>query len=382
MLAGILPILFPVVKDRFDIGNAEVGLLTLAYAGTASLFQPLFGHVADRISVRWLPPVILLWSSLCVAAYGSAGSLALLFALAAAAGLGSAAYHPVGASNAALVSDPRTRNASLSIYTVGGTLGYALGPLVAVALISAFGARGTAGLLVPGVVGALFVWRGMATVVAQRRLSSSAAPATAAPTNWFLLARIIGIVMLRSWAFLALLQFVPVWFDDLGYSRSFYGPLATTIILAGAAGTMLGGALADRSGGRVVIIGSQLLCVPALLLFAGYPGALSFVFGALFGLLSDSSLAVTLTSAQRLLPGRTGLASGVILGLGFVTGGIGVPITGLIADHVGISAALASLSLLAVGAAAMAWTVPAKVFTAERITPAPQRQAAAGPAVS
>ncbi len=368
MLGGVLPMLYPVVKDRFQIGNGEVGLLMLAYAGTASLFQPLFGHVADRISVRWLPPLVLMWSASFVSLYGFAGSFELLLVIAALAGFGSAAYHPIGATNATIVSDPRTRNSALSIYTVGGSIGYAIGPLVAAALIGGFGARGTAGLLVPGAAGATLVWWGMSRVVAQRQAVVARATAiTAGPVVWRDLTRVVAIVMMRSWAFLALLQFLPIWFDSLGYGRSFYGPLATVMILAGAFGTMVGGALADRFGGRAVVAGSQMLCVPLLLLFAGFPGAISFAIGGLFGFFSDSSLAVTLASAQRLLPGRTGVASGIILGLGFITGGIGVPVTGFVADRIGIAPALGMLSLLAGGAAVMAWTLPSRVFAIETV---------------
>jgi FSR family fosmidomycin resistance protein-like MFS transporter len=169
---------------------------------------------------------------------------------------------------------------------------------------------------------------------------------------------VIGVVMLRSWVFLSVLQFVPVLYDDLGFQPAFYGAVATAIILAGAAGTLAGGVLADRIGQRRVIVGSMVLVIPALLLFAGLPGRWAILTGMLFGLLCDASLSVTLVTAQRLMPGRVGMASGMILGLGFVTGGIGVPITGLIADAVGFRFALMSLSLLAGIGAILGSTLP------------------------
>jgi MFS transporter, FSR family, fosmidomycin resistance protein len=172
-------------------------------------------------------------------------------------------------------------------------------------------------------------------------------------------------VMLRSWVFLTILQFIPIWFDDLGYGKDFYGPLSTTIILAGAAGTLTGGWLADRIGGRSVLVGSLSLSIPALLLFAGFPGQISLLTGALFGLLSDSSLSVTLVAAQRLLPGKTGIASGLILGLGFVTGGIGVPISGFVADSAGFEAAFMMLALLICLAVLIAISIPKRALDYE-----------------
>jgi MFS transporter, FSR family, fosmidomycin resistance protein len=367
MFAGVLPILYPLAQERFRIDNAAVGLITLAYAGSSSLFQPLFGLLADRFVARWLPPAILLWSAAFVASYGLAGSYAQLVLLAALAGIGSAAYHPLGASSAALVSDPRTRNSSLSLYTVAGTSGYALGPIIAALLLSLYGVRGTVWFLVPGLLGAGLLWARMGRVVRQQRVAAQAGLA-GGNVPWSELGRVVLVVMLRSWSFLALLQFVPLWFDDRGYGRSFYGPLSTTIILAGVAGTIVGGVLADRLGGRAVIVGSQALCIPALLLFAAFPGPMSFVSGAMFGFCSDASLAVTLGAAQRLLPGRTGVASGVILGLGFITGGIGVPVTGAIADRAGYADAMRLLMVLCAGAALVALSIRAAVFRPEPLT--------------
>ncbi len=82
------------------------------------------------------------------------------------------------------------------------------------------------------------------------------------------------------------------------------------------------------------------------------------MLAALFGFFCDASLSVTLVMAQRLVPGRVGVASGVILGLGFVTGGIGVPITGRIADLFGMQVALASLTVLLAIGSLVALTIP------------------------
>ena len=371
---GVLTILLPVVKDRFDLSNASVGLVVLAYTAASSLSQPLFGHLSDRYPRRWFAPASLLWGATFVSAYGFAPNFGVFVLLAALAGVGSGAYHPLGAANASAVTDDAHKNTAMSLYTVGGTTGYALGPLVGAGLLLLFGAHGTAALIIPGVVAAALLASQMRHVerASRGRSAGRIAVSETRPTaRWNALARVIGVVMLRSWVFLAVLQFVPIWYDDLGYGRSFYGPLVTTIILAGVVGTLAGGALADRAGQRRVIVGSLLLSIPPLLLFAGFPGAVAFAFGFLFGATCDASLSVTLVVAQRLLPGRVGVASGVILGLGFVTGGIGVPITGWIADAAGIQTALMLLGVLLLLSSLLALTIPRDALLSNEARTAP-----------
>ncbi len=365
MFGGVLPMLFPTMQGRFDLSNAQVGLAATAYTGMASLTQPLFGHLVDRWDRRWFASVVLLWHVVFVAAYGFAPSWPVFLLFAGLAGIASGAYHPLGASNASLVSDDRYKNGAMSLYTVGGTSGWALGPLVAVALLALFGPRGTAALVVPGALVAALIFSQMRFVEQARRVRAAAGAArtvvAAARPAWSAVARVVGVTMLRSWAFFSVVQFIPLWYADLGYSPGFYGPLVTTIILAGAVGTLLGGALADRLGQRRVIVGSLALAIPALLLFVGVPGPWALLTGALFGVTADASLSVTLVMAQKLVPGRVGVMSGVILGLGFITGGIGVPLTGRLADAVGIQIALGSLGILAGLAALLALTIPREV---------------------
>ena len=111
-----------------------------------------------------------------------------------------------------------------------------------------------------------------------------------------------------------------------------------------------------------------MLTIPALLLYVAFPGPQGLLLAALFGFFCDASLSVTLVMAQRLVPGRVGVASGVILGLGFVTGGIGVPITGRIADLFGMQVALASLTVLLAIGSLVALTIPTGRETAREST--------------
>jgi FSR family fosmidomycin resistance protein-like MFS transporter len=171
------------------------------------------------------------------------------------------------------------------------------------------------------------------------------------------------------------LQLSATWYSELGFGREVYTPLTSIIILSGVFGTLFGGMMADRIGQRRVIISAFLLTIPWLLLYAAFPGPQGLLLAALFGFCSDASLSITLVMAQGLMPGRVGVASGVILGLGFVTGGIGVPITGWLADRFGMQIALSSLAFLLVAGALLALTLPNKRAVAREIEEIRQEEA-------
>ncbi|MFN8453952.1 MAG: MFS transporter [Anaerolineae bacterium] len=135
---GLLPMLYPLLIDRFSLDFKTVGLVSLAYSGMASLAQPLFGWVADRYGTRFIG-LALIWTSGLFATLGFAPTFPVLVLLAGAAGLGSGMYHPFGALNASTVIEGRQRNTAMSVYVTGGTLGVALAPLLGIPLFSFFG---------------------------------------------------------------------------------------------------------------------------------------------------------------------------------------------------------------------------------------------------
>ncbi len=339
MYAGLLPVLYPVLIQTFSLDLKTVGLVSLAFSGASSLVQPLFGWIADRSGTR-LVGVALLWTAVTFATIGFAPTFPILLLLAAAAGIGSGMYHPVGALGAsAVLRDPRQRNTAMSIYVTGGTIGVAVGPLLGILLYSTFGMRGTALTIVPGLAVALWLF---AELRAVSRASVPAKSALRQPSGRIpvgpMLA-IIGVMMLRQWTMSSLQAFIPTWYASLGYAPSFYGALATTLVLASAVGAIGAGTTADRFGRRKVIVVSLIATIPALLLFAQYQGPLAFVSVALVGLSAASTGPLMLVMAQQLMVGRAGVATGLILGLGFVTGAIGIPVTGAIADAFGFPAA-------------------------------------------
>ena len=334
---GLLPVLYPLLIHRFHLNLETVGLVTLAYSGMASVSQPLFGILADRYGTR-LTGLALAWTAATFSALGFVPTYPALVAVAALSGLGSGAFHPFGALTVRGLLPARGANTAMSVYVTGGTVGVAAGPLIGILAVGLFGAHGTLLMLLPGTAIAAYLL--LAMRVRGTNPVAAAAPAAHRVLPLAPLAAAVGVMASRNCTVFTLQGFTPTWYHQLGYQPWFYGPLVTTLVLSSALGTVGCGALADRFGRKAVIMASLLLSIPTVGLYVLLPGPLGFAWAVLVGFMAASTAPLTLMIAQELMAGRAGLASGLILGLAFVAGAIAVPVTGAIADHVGLQAAL------------------------------------------
>jgi FSR family fosmidomycin resistance protein-like MFS transporter len=352
---GVIPVLYPVLIGRFHLSLATVGLVSLAYSGMAAISQPLFGLLADRFGTR-LTGVALCWTALTFALVGFADNFPVLLALALASGLGSGFFHPLGALDVRALLPAWRQSSGMSVYVTAGTVGVAAGPLIGLAVFGASGLHGTGWLVIPGLVtGGYLLWRmrGQENPAGVKRSSMPALPAPV-----FALVVVIGVMMSRSWTVNVFQAFTPTWYKQLGYGPEFYAPLATTLVLSSAVGTIGCGALADRFGRRGVILITLVLTIPAILLYTMYPGPWAFLTAILIGFLAASTAPLLLLMAQQLMAARAGLASGLVMGLGFVTGAIGIPINGAIADAIGLQDSLMTHVILVIVTIVLAWFLP------------------------
>ncbi len=356
---GVLPVLYPLLIHRFALNLETVGLVSLAYTGMASISQPLFGVIADRFGTRFTG-LALAWTALSFALVGFAPSFPILVTIAALSGLGSGAFHPFGAVTVRGLLPKRGANMAMSVYVTGGTIGVAAGPLIGVVIFGLFGPRGTATLVVPGLAIGAFLLLAMRVPSAAGRARGARSSLRAVPL--IPLVATIAIMASRSWTTTTLQAYTPTWYAQLGYQPWFYGPLATTVVLSSALGTVGTGSLADRFGRRALILVTLLASVPAVVLFVALPGIPGFIWAVLVGVTAASTAPLTLMLAQELMAGRAGFASGLIMGLGFVTGAIGVPITGAVADHWGLQTALALQVLVVVLTIPIALLLPSERF--------------------
>jgi FSR family fosmidomycin resistance protein-like MFS transporter len=142
-----LPVVYPILIATMGLSYAQVGLVTLIGSVGATLVQPLFGYLSDRLETRRIILSSIVWIGAVMGVVGLTRSYGLLVLLVGLGSIGSAAFHPAGASAAGSITTTR-RGATLSVFSVSGTLGTALSPLLVSATISWLGLPGTT-LLIP-----------------------------------------------------------------------------------------------------------------------------------------------------------------------------------------------------------------------------------------
>jgi MFS transporter, FSR family, fosmidomycin resistance protein len=336
---GALAALLPFLVARFDLSYAMAAALVLAATISSSVVQPLFGAVSDARGGFWLLPVGVMLSGLGMALAAVSPSYWLVALFVLGSGLGVAAYHPEGSKFASYVSGDR-RASGMAFFSIGGNVGFALGPVVASSAVLAFGLEGGLVLALPGIAVA-------ALLVAARPHLTSFAPSVERrretrdePGQPGALALLIGIIALRSVAHMGLFTFVPLWEVARGRSEARGTTLLALFLLAGAAGTLAGGPLADRFGRRPVLRWSFVVAAPLILVYILVGGIAGEIALVVSGAAVIGTFGVSLVMSQEYMPGRVGMASGLSIGFAIGLGGVAALVLGALADVVGLEAAL------------------------------------------
>jgi FSR family fosmidomycin resistance protein-like MFS transporter len=348
---GSVPALLPFLISKDHLSYASASALVLAATISSSVIQPLFGHLSDRRSLPWLMPLGPALSGLGIALAGLAPSYPLTFAAIVLSGLGVASFHPEGSRFANYVSGAR-RASGMSLFSVGGNVGFALGPVIVTPLILAFGLHGTVFVLIPTGLMAAVTWaelprlRSFRTDVVGSRVEQSRQR-----DAWWPFATLAGVISLRSFVYFGMVTFIPLYYvSELHSSKALGNTALSAMLLGGACGTLIGGPLADRFGRRAVLVGSMAALPPLIVGFLVSGPVLALVFAAIAGAVTIATFAVTIVMGQELLPGRLGMSAGVTIGLSIGLGGLGAPLLGLIGDAHGLRAVFETIAVLPLAA--------------------------------
>lgn len=357
--AGALWALLPFLVAERHYSYAAVGVFALTASVASAVFQPLMGAHGDRREAWVLLPAGLVVAGLGIAAVGFTTAYVATLAAVVVCSAGVAFYHPEGARWARHAAGSRVTR-DMSFYSVGGTVGWALGPLVVAAVLAPLGLHGTALIaLVPfaAAVAVTLVVRRLhgGTPHGHRTTSTTAALAC----EWRPFGVLLALFALCSGVSTGLLTFVPLYLlSERGASPSASNVMASVLLGAGACGTILGGIGAHRLGRRWVLIVPQLVLVPAIAVLPSLSYAAMIPFVAVAGAAMNANMSVALVLSQEYMPSRMGLAAGLLIGLCGGAGGLIVAVLGVLADATGLAPVLYVLAALPLAVAALAALLP------------------------
>jgi MFS transporter, FSR family, fosmidomycin resistance protein len=356
---GVVPALVPFLVTERHFSYTAAASLVFAISATSSVVQPLFGQLADRLALAWLLPASVLLAGLALALGSQSPSFAVVLTAFGLSGLGVAAFHPEAARKAYLASGER-RTTGMSLFSVGGGLGFALSPALTTAVVITWGISGLLALLAPAAIIAALLSRKLGEAPASSQLHEKGGLHWQREDDWRGFGILSGATICRSIVFYGLNTFLALYFMTRWHQTAAQGNKALVIFLGTSiVGTLLGGWLADRVGRRAVIRVGFAGAVVFLGLFVQTQDrdwALAFLIPlAVFVFLPTSVLVVL---GQEYLPRRVGMASGVTLGLAVSVGGMCAPFLGRLADWKGLGHVLVLLLAVLLVATLQAFLLP------------------------
>ena len=358
-MQSLIPSIYPILKASYALDFAQIGMITLAFQFTASLLQPVIGHITDRKAQPFSLAVGMGFTFFGLLLLSVAQQYAVILVAAALVGLGSAVFHPESSRIARLASGGRYGFAQ-SVFQVGGSAGTSMGPLLAALIVVPFGQPSIAWFSSIALLAIVILWR-IGRWYRPQITTRKAAPIHAHPgapsSRRVMMALVVLVALLFSkQLYVASLSSYYIFYliEKFGVSTQAAQLYLFIFLAANAAGAFFGGPLGDRIGRKYVIWFSILGALPftMALPYAGlFAGAVLKVF---IGFLISSATSSIIVFAQELMPHRFGMISGLFIGFAFGIGGLGAAVLGRVADQTGIEfvyqlcAFLPALGLLAV----------------------------------
>jgi FSR family fosmidomycin resistance protein-like MFS transporter len=362
MYASFLPPLLPALMARLSLSNTQAGLLAFV-SSSPSLLQPAIGYLADRASLRYFVVLAPALAATMMSLLGVAPRYAVAALLVAVAGLNSAAFHAASPALAGQLSGGRLGR-GLGLWTVGGSLGYAMGPVLVATAVNVATLRGTPWLMLGG-------WMGSGILYLRLRNVTLKPTTTDAAGSWRrgmedmrpILAPATGIVLARAMAFAATFTFLPTLLTTQGLDLWLAGISLSLVHVASAGGALLAGSASDSLGRRAIasisILTSPILLL-ALVLLPGWP-QIPVLIG--LGLTMPATYVILMALVQESCPDNRALATGVLLSVTFISESLGAVVLGALADLMGMPLAFAVSAIVLLASLPLALLLPRETQT-------------------
>jgi MFS transporter, FSR family, fosmidomycin resistance protein len=350
--APMLPLLIP----RLGLSLATAGTLAMCFQLANSVSQLAFGTLADRWQPRtfvMIGPVVAVITLSMIGLAASPFTLGIILVL---GGLGGAAFHPPAAALVYKLADPRRKGTAMSAHLSGGSLGFALAPILFAPFSAYMGLGYTPLIMIPGLLALSWTLQHVPvmTLPEKHERSSLATLRPAAKP----LTLLYFTIVLRTATTYGFMTFTPTLLTRQGWSIGEASTAVSLYLFASGIGGFLGGPLSDRIGPRRVIIGTLIGSVPFMALAPHLPPLGFTIMLAFGGLLLQSTLPISITFAQSFVKGGAATVSSLMMGFAWGMGSLTVPLIGMGADRFGILPTLAIVAFTPLLAAVLAWQLP------------------------
>lgn len=332
-LSAILP--FLVVGGGYSY--MEATMLLFASNVASAIIQPLFGWLGDKKPRPWFMALGVFLAGLGMAGIGYAPNYALVVTSSLVSGLGIAMFHPEGGRVSNLAAGEK-KGRGMSVFAVGGNIGFFVGPILCATFLTAFGLRGTAVFLVPAILCAVLLLAFNKRFVALGCAADAAATGNQAREHKGLFAAVLSIMSLRSVLAYGLMAFIPLFLvGNLGQSEAFSSLAISLFSVAGAAATFTSGFVSEKIGPiRLLIVCSALAAAGIAAFTFSTSVGVAIVLTLFLAIVIDVCYPSTVALGMEYLPAHLGMASGLSYGVAVCFGGVAEPFLGLAGDNIGL----------------------------------------------
>lgn len=343
----VLPIILPLLIETMGLSYFLAGLVVTVFNVVSSITQPLVGIWGDKTGKHADVAFCVLLGAVGISLSALTNNYLILLMLVTGAAVGHALFHPAAMDLVYRVSPPAKLGKYNSLFTTAGSISYAFGPLIAGALIAFGGLPAVCWMVLPGIIGAAWIFKltrsaePLEPAAKKVRISPIAGSASAA-------ALVVTVCALRAIGYTGIITYLPTMLTESeGMTTLLSSVIVTAMLLFGVAGQLAGGRLSDKYGRKRMLVLGLVLAIPCFMLI--FTNGAVMIFGIMsYAFFASFCYVTSVTMTQELLPGKTGLASGLTLGFTMGVGGLGAAVVGLVADATGNLSGALSLMIIPV----------------------------------
>lgn len=346
---GAVTALLPFLVASYGYGYTSVAMLVFAANVASAIIQPIFGTIGDKHPCPWFMSLGIFLAGLGMTLIGFVQNYWLVLAAAMISGIGVAMFHPEGGRLANLAAGERKAN-GMSIFAVGGNVGFFIGPIITATFLSAFGMHGTIIFIIPASICAIillsftkrFKVLGCARTIKKEHSDLK--------ENWPCFWNVMAVLSARSIISYGLLAFIPLFIMNvMGQSEAISSSVLSLFAVCGAMSTVISGRVSEKIGANKLTLVCLIFTIIFLVAFAFNTSfVFAIVLAALLAIATDLFYPSSVALAMSYVPAHLGTASGISYGVVIAVGGILEPFLGMAADSVGLQHVMLILAVFAV----------------------------------